>query len=212
LKRILFIGLPAAGTRIIIPIATGVITRLLSSYGPEVVAGYGVSSRIEFFAMTIVLALSTVLGPFIGQNWGAGRIERVKIGIRYSEQFAMIWGVILFGVLALTARPFAKIFNENETVISTIVVYLRIVPLGYGLQGVLLVCVSAMNVLNKPLHAAAISILQMFALYIPLAYIMSSLFEAHGVFISLALAYGVVGIAGHYMLKHILVKSEGSRN
>jgi hypothetical protein len=38
------------------------------------------------------------------------------------------------------------------------------------------------------------------------------LFEAHGVFISLALAYGIVGVAGHYMLKRILVKSEGSRN
>jgi putative MATE family efflux protein len=212
LKRILFIGLPAAGTRIIIPIATGVITRLLSSYGPEVVAGYGVSSRIEFFSMTIVLALSTVLGPFIGQNWGAGKIDRVKMGIRYSEKFAMVWGVILFAVLALTARPFARIFNENPTVISTIVVYLRIVPLGFGLQGVLLVCVSAMNVLNKPLHAAAISILQMFALYIPLAYLMSQLFEVQGVYISLALAYGIVGVAGHYVLKRILVKNEGSRN
>ncbi len=212
LKRILFIGLPAAGTRIIIPVATGVVTRLLSSYGPEVVAGYGVSSRIEFFAMTIVLALSIVLGPFVGQNWGAGKIKRVKIGIRYSEQFAMIWGVVLFAVLALTARQFAAIFNKNETVISTIVVYLRIVPLGYGLQGVLLVCISAMNVLNKPLHAAAMSILQMFALYIPLAYIMSSLFAVHGVYISLAVVYGIVGIAGHFMLKRMLVKSEETQN
>ena len=48
-KRILYIGIPAASTRIIIPLATGVITRLLSAYGPETVAGYGVASRIEFF-------------------------------------------------------------------------------------------------------------------------------------------------------------------
>ena len=72
-KRILYIGLPNAGTRMVIPLAIGVITRIVASYGHEAVAGYGVSSRIEFFALTVIMALRSVIAPFVGQNWGASR-------------------------------------------------------------------------------------------------------------------------------------------
>jgi Na+-driven multidrug efflux pump len=44
---ILHVGIPAAGTNAIIPIATGVITAMLARYGPETVAGFGVASRVE---------------------------------------------------------------------------------------------------------------------------------------------------------------------
>ncbi|HDY74468.1 MAG TPA: MATE family efflux transporter, partial [Euryarchaeota archaeon] len=65
---VLYIGLPAAGTKIIFPFAIGVVTRLLASYGPSAVAAFGVATRIEFFALIAVIALSTVVGPFVGQN------------------------------------------------------------------------------------------------------------------------------------------------
>jgi putative MATE family efflux protein len=207
-KRILYIGIPAASTRIIIPLATAVITRLLSSYGPETVAGYGVASRIEFFLLTVVLALSAVLGPFVGQNWGAGLHGRVRRGIQFSKHFSLIYGVVLIGVLALIARPLASVFNKNETVIANIVSYLRIVPFGYGLQGLLLVGVSALNVLNRPLHAAALSIGQMFVVYVPLAMLGSTLFGARGVYGALAFSYVLTGVMSHLLLNRILDKSE----
>ncbi|MCK4447261.1 MAG: MATE family efflux transporter, partial [Candidatus Marinimicrobia bacterium] len=76
-RQILYIGLPTAGTRMIIPIGIGVITRLIASYGAEPVAAFGVSSRIEFFAVSVIAALSAVLAPFVGQNWGASKYDRV---------------------------------------------------------------------------------------------------------------------------------------
>jgi putative MATE family efflux protein len=202
--RILYVGIPAASTRIIIPLATGVITRFLSSYGPETVAGYGVSSRIEFFTLTVVLALSTVLGPFVGQNWGAGNHDRVRYGIRFSKQFALVYGVVLIGALFIIARPLASVFNKNEIVVGAIVSYLRIVPLGYGLQGIVLLCAAAMNVLNRPLQAAALSLIQMFVVYIPLALIGSSLFGVTGIYGALAFSYALAGIAAHVVLNRIL--------
>ncbi|MCK4925644.1 MAG: MATE family efflux transporter, partial [Spirochaetes bacterium] len=211
-KRILYIGIPAASTRIIIPLATGVITRLLSAYGPETVAGYGVASRIEFFLLTVVLALSAVLAPFVGQNWGAGRHDRVRNGIKFSKQFSLVYGVVLIGVLALIARPLASIFSKDDTVITNIATYLRIVPFGYGLQGVLLICVSAMNVLNKPLHAVLLSLVQMFVVYIPLAYLGSNLFGVRGVYGALAISYLLSGIFSHLILNRILDKNEKTKS
>ncbi len=95
-SKVLFIGIPAAATRIIVPVVFGFITRLTASYGPAAVAAFGVSSRIEFFALAIVFALSSVIGPFIGQNWGAGKLQRVKQAVRLGNRFSLVWGFGMF--------------------------------------------------------------------------------------------------------------------
>ena len=63
---------------------------------------------------------------------------------------------------------------------------------------------SAMNVLNRPFHAAGVRIAQMFILYVPLALIGSRLFGLTGVFVALAIAYCRAGIASHYLLVRIM--------
>lgn len=207
-KRILYIGLPTAGTRMIIPIGIGVITRLIASYGAEPVAAFGVSSRIEFFAVSVIAALSAVLAPFVGQNWGASKYDRVKTGLKCSKQFSIGWGFAVFVLLAVFARPIAAIFSENSIVISTIVVYLRIVPFGYGLYGVLMLSTSVLNVLNKPIHATILTVTQMFLLYIPMAFIGSYFFGIQGIFIALALSYFVSGIVAHIVQGKIMAIEE----
>ena len=71
-RQILYIGIPAAGTQMLIPLSLGVITGMVAVYGPAAVAAFGVASRIETFGLAIVQALATTLTPFVGQNWGAG--------------------------------------------------------------------------------------------------------------------------------------------
>ena len=205
-RRILYIGLPAAGTNIIIPVSTGVITRLVATYGPETVAGFGVRSRIEMFALTLVMALGPVVGPFIGQNWGAGKHDRVQQGIKYAQQFAMAWGAAMFILLALVARPVASLFNEDPTIIAAISLYLWLVPVSYGLLGSLMLSTIALNILNKPMLAAALSLLRMVILYIPLAYAGSYLFALNGVFGAATLANVVAGIVAYRSLKKVLAE------
>lgn len=203
-KQILYIGIPTAATRMVIPLGIGVITRLIASYGPERVAAFGVSARIEFFAMTAVSALAVILGPFVGQNWGARKFDRVKTGIKDSKQFSIVWSLAIFALLAILARPIAGIFNKNPVVISTIALYLRIVPIGYGLYGVLLISASVLNVLRKPIHAAMLTITQIFVLYIPLAFLGSYLFGVKGIFAALAVSYLISGIIAHFTQGKIL--------
>src|SRR5690606_18436977 len=70
---ILHVGIPAAGTNAIVPIATGIITAMLARYGPEAVAGFGVASRVEALTLVMYYALSAIIGPFVGQNVSAGK-------------------------------------------------------------------------------------------------------------------------------------------
>ena len=203
-KSILYIGLPVAATRLLSPIAMGIIIALIATYGHEAVAAFGVGIRIEFLAMTVIFALSTVIGPFVGQNLGAGRYDRVKLGVKYSNGFSLIWGVVMFVLLAVTARPVASIFNDDPVVISIIMLYLWMVPIGYALFGVFQISTITLNVLNKPVHAAILMVIQMFVLYIPLAYVGSYLFGLPGIFGAIVLAYSLSGIASHFVIKRVL--------
>jgi len=203
-KSILYIGLPVAATRLLSPIAMGIIIALIATYGHEAVAAFGVGIRIEFLAMTVIFALSTVIGPFVGQNLGAARYDRVKLGVKYSNGFSLIWGVVMFALLAVTARPVASIFNDDPVVISIIMLYLWIVPIGYALFGVFQISTITLNVLNKPVPAALLMVIQMFVLYIPLAYLGSYLFGLTGIFGAIVLAYSLSGMASHFVLKRVL--------
>jgi putative MATE family efflux protein len=201
-KRILFIGVPAAATRVILPISIGIVTRLVASYGTEAIAGFGVATRVEFFALTVVRALSSVLMPFVGQNWGAGRLGRVGSGVSYSEKASLVWGALVFAVLAVAARPLASVFNDSPRVVAVAAIYMRIVPIGYGAYGVALLVIAALSALNRPLHAAALSIAHMFVLYVPLALAGSYLFGMEGMFGGLALSFFAAGAAGHFLVRH----------
>ena len=203
-KSILYIGLPVAGTRLLTPVAMGVIYALVASYGHEAVAAFGVGIRIEFFAMTVIFALSTVIGPFVGQNWGARRLDRVNLGVKYSNIFSLAWGVAMFTVLVLAARPIASLFNDDPQVISIIMLYLWIVPTGYALFGVFQISTMTLNVLNKPIPAAILMVIQMFGLYIPLAFAGSYLFGLAGIFAAIVIAYSLSGIAAYFVYKRIL--------
>ncbi|GAI66688.1 unnamed protein product, partial [marine sediment metagenome] len=146
--------------------------------------------------------------PFVGQNWGAGRYDRSKLGNKLSERFSIGWGLIMYIILAAAARPIASLFTKNPDVISVIVLYLRIVPVGFGLQGILLLSTAAMNVLNRPLHGTFLTIIQMFALYIPLAFAGSYLIGLPGVFAALGFVYCAAGIASHFLLRKIINEEE----
>ncbi|MFH1847033.1 MAG: MATE family efflux transporter [Candidatus Omnitrophota bacterium] len=199
-RAILYLGIPTAGTRIIVPLAMGIITRLIASYGPEAVAGFGVSTRIEFFALSVVFALATVIGPFVGQNWGAKQKSRIMRGIGFSKRFSIGWGIFMLVFLAVFARPVAAIFNNSPVVISTVVLYLRIVPVGYGLFGVLIIAASTLTVLRKPVLATGLMLLQMVVLYVPLAFLGSRFFGLAGIFAALVTAYLIAGVLSNFVL------------
>lgn len=203
-KQILYIGLPAAGTNVLLPISAGIITKFVAVYGAEAVAGFGVATRVEMFALLVVMALSSVLGPFVGQNWGARKYERLMSGIIYSQQFSIGWGLVMFILLAIFGKTIASVFNADPFVISTAATYFWIVPLGYGAWGVLRLSTITLSVLNKPLHSALLMLMQAFLLYIPFAYLGSRMFGLQGIFSAAAVSYLIAAFVAYLWLKNFL--------
>lgn len=200
-KKILYIGIPAAGTNIIIPISMGVITRFVSIYGIEAVAALGVSIRIESFSLTIIMALSSVVIPFVGQNFGAKKIDRVKRSVTLSQRFAFFWGIVLTFLFLVFGASFAGLFNENPTVVLDIRLYLSVVSLSYCFLGMLMISGSVFNALNKPFPSAVLSALRMVILYIPLAFFLAKIFGLKGIFIAASISNFLAGSLAFYWLR-----------
>jgi putative MATE family efflux protein len=206
-KQILYIALPSAGSNLLTPAAYSLTTKLIAVYGPSAVAAFGIANRIEGFALMVLWALGASLTPFVGQNWGAKKFNRAELSIKYSQIFSLIWGGIIFIILALTGKLLASIFTDNPEIISTVGLYFLIVPLGYGLQGVLKYASIILSILNKPLHSSILRLCQTFALYIPMAYLGSELFGMKGIFAATSLSFIITGISAYFVLKNNLADS-----
>lgn len=203
-KNLLSIALPSAGSRIIVPITIGVVTRIIAQFGPEPVAAFGAASRAEFFMLAIVMALGSVLNPFVGQNIGANRVDRVKEALKKGLTFAVLWGIGSYLFLFSLAKPIANLFSTEVEVIENIILYLSIVPIGYAFRSVSDLVVNVLNVLRKPLLAASLVFIQMIILIIPLTYFGAQYFALKGVFFGLVIANFCAGIIAYFTIKYQL--------
>ncbi|HDQ13394.1 MAG TPA: MATE family efflux transporter [Sediminispirochaeta sp.] len=207
-REILYVGVPNAATKMIIPLGNGVITRIIASYGAAAVAGYGVATRVEFFSLAALNALSSVIGPFIGQNLGAKKIDRVEAGFKTSACFSFYVGGFLFLVYIFFAEAIASIFNADPEVVAVTSLYLRIVPLAYTAQGFYLVVTAGLNVMKRPLQAAGLSLIEMFGLSVPLALLGSLLFGPVGIFVAVGLSYIITGLLSRFTVKRVVASWE----
>jgi len=192
-RRILHVGLPAAGANTIIPVSGAIVTAILAAYGAKAVAGFGVAGRIESLSMIAFLALSSVMNPFAGQNVGARRMDRVRTAILGSLAFCLGLGALLAVALWFAGPRIAGAFTGDAEVAGVIAAYLAIVPVSYGLAGFIAVANSAFNGLNRPGAAVLISVARTMLVNVPVAWLGGRLLGAHGVFLGVCAANLVVG-------------------
>jgi putative MATE family efflux protein len=190
---ILHVGLPAAGTNAIIPIATGVITAMLAKYGPETVAGFGVASRVESLVLVMFYALSAVIGPFVGQNISANRPDRIFRALNLCTLFCIGSGLVIALLLALSGDWVPSLFSDHAEVTDIGALFLLIVPISYGAYGMVMVMNASFNGMGKPMPAVHISVGRMVVIYLPVAFVAERYFGVAGVFAAYAISNLVTG-------------------
>ncbi len=192
-KQVLAIAIPAAASNMMTPISSSIIISMVAGYGSEAVAAFGVGTRIESFAVIVVLALSMSLPPFISQNFGAGQYDRVKQAYLSSIKFVILWQLGIYGILFVSSSLLAQLFAVDPKVANIITMYLMIVPIVHGLAGITILSNSSLNALHKPMISIGLNIIRLFVLLIPLAYIGSSVAGIKGLLIGVTLAAGLSG-------------------
>ncbi|MBD1583897.1 MATE family efflux transporter [Pseudoalteromonas sp. S16_S37] len=205
-RKILKIGFPAAGANMLTPMAMAVMTAIVASYGPEAVAAFGVGSRIESIASLVVLALSMTLPPFVSQNFGAGKYDRVQQAYKQTLKFVMVWQLLIYLVLLVFSSLISRTFGNEAEVVRVIELFIYIMPLSYGLQGIIILSNSSFNALHKPMNALALSVVRLFIFYVPFAYIGSLLGDLPGLFIGAAIGNLVTALVAYNWFNYSLAK------
>lgn len=170
-RKILQIGLPAAGANMLTPLAMAILTALMASYGAEAVAAFGVGARLESIACLVVLALSMTLPPLVSQNYGACAYHRIRQAYVSSVKFILLWQLAVYLLLAVCAWWVADVFTDDPLVAQYIRYFIWILPLGYGLQGIIILTNSSFNALHLPMNALLLSVIRLFVFYVPFAYV-----------------------------------------
>ncbi|MEL6875624.1 MAG: MATE family efflux transporter, partial [Pseudomonadota bacterium] len=79
LKPVMAILLPAIMTNVATPVGGFISYRFIAGYSDDVVAGFAVMGRITPVAFCLLFSLSGAVGPIIGQNFGAGKFDRIRL-------------------------------------------------------------------------------------------------------------------------------------
>ena len=205
-KEVLTIGLPSSLSNILIPISGAVITRIVAHYGEPAVAACGAASRIEMFAFMIPMTLGVSLVPFVGQNYGANRLDRIRDGQRYSYSFAFVFGIVIAISFALFSDHLARLFSRDQAVIAVLTHYLSIIPLGYGMMEIHRYSGFFLNGLKQPLHSTGVNVMRILGLLIPFSFLGGQFFGIKGIFWGRALADIIAGCVGMIWANAILKK------
>lgn len=208
-KSVLQVGLPAAGTSVITPMALGLLTVLIAPFGQEAVAAYGAATRIELLSLTVFIALASVSVVFTGQNRGAKRYDRIREARRLSAAFALGWGVVLALGLGLFREPIALLFNPDlEGTAGAAALYLILVPVSYGAAGVTLASAATLNGLGRPYTATLLALGRVVLLILPLAWLGGRLWGVAGIFAAIAAANLMVGLASWILTGRAVARLE----
>lgn len=141
-KMMLAMGLPMGLQYSITAIGSMVMQSANNGLGSVYVSGFTAGMRIKQFAMCPFDALATGVSVFCSQNLGAGRIERIKTGIRQGTLVGILYGVFAGLALILFGRTLSLLFvsGENVAILDASAKYLRCLGCFYWSLGILNVC------------------------------------------------------------------------
>ena len=150
-------------------------TALVAAYGTAAVAAWGLGTRLEFFSIVIVLALTMSMPPMIGRFWGAGDLDSIRQLVTIAVKFVLLWQLAIAIIWWLLSDNISTLMTTDLSVAEVLQHYLLKVPLSYGTLGLCMIMVSVCNAMGLPMRALLISCLRLFLCYIPLLWIGSQI-------------------------------------
>jgi putative MATE family efflux protein len=161
------IGLPAGAEFALMGIYMAVIYAITKPFGAAAQGGFTIGLRIVQSAFLPVLALGFAVAPVAGQNFAAGKGDRVRAAFKAAAGMAAAGMLVIAIVISLAAALLMRIFTSDPEVIAVGVQYLRVVAITTVASGVTFVTSSMFQALGNTIPSLATSSLRMLASVIP---------------------------------------------
>lgn len=169
------LGLPSGLTQMIFSMAAIVVQALTNSFGTSVIACAIVVMRVDGFAMMPNFTFGMAMTTFVGQNVGAGRMDRVQEGVKKGVAAGLIVAVMLVAGILLFGKNLMHMFTETQEVIDLGVHMLHILAVGYIAMAVTQSLSGVMRGAGDTMTPMWISLITTVIIRMPLAYGMAYL-------------------------------------
>ena len=196
-RRMVRIGAPASVEVTGRALSVNLLLVIVGLFPTTVVAGYGIGVRVFSVIFLPAIAVARGVETMTGQNVGAGEQDRAAAANDFAAR-AMFAILAAAGLLVwLTARPVVAVFTTNPAVVDTGATFLRYVAPTFGFIGVLRAYTGGFRGAGRTLTAAAISVLMLWVIRLPVAWFASRSLGANGIWLSFAVS-NVAGAAIAY--------------
>ncbi len=185
---------PAILTNLSTPIANSVFAGVIARYGDAAMAAMAIIDRLVPVAFGVLFALSGAIGPILGQNWGAGRFDRMRKGLTDSAIFAVGCVLIAWLVLVLLREQIAAAFGATGLTAELVLFFCLIAGPMWVFVGLLFVANAAFNNLGMPLLSTLFSWGRATLGTMPLAFLGAHLGGPKGALVGSALGAVVFGV------------------
>ncbi len=176
------------------------IQGLVNSFGAVVMAAFSVAVKIDTFAYMPVQDFGNAFSTFVAQNYGAGKTERIREGIRSAVKTAFLFGAAVSALVFAFARQLMLIFvNPRETeIIREGVEYLRIEGSFYYLIGFLFLCYGYYRAVKRPGMSLVLTVISL-GTRVVLAYVLSAVpwIGVTGIWASVPIGWLLADLAGY---------------
>lgn len=193
------ITVPAILTQVAMPVGQAFVTRATSAYGEAAVAGMAIAGRPTPVAFGDIFALTTAIGPIVGQNFGAGRMDRVKRSFWDALIFTGLVIGLVSTLLFVLRAPIADAFKAEGLTRDLVYLFCGPLALLWFFNGMVFDGNAVCNNLGRPFWSTVVNWGRHTVGTIPLALWMGGICGAQGVLIGQALGGVVFGFAAAWL-------------
>ncbi|HHB51587.1 MAG TPA: MATE family efflux transporter, partial [Saprospiraceae bacterium] len=132
-KKAINIGLPSGGQHVLVSFGMMTLFAIVNKFGVKVIAAYSAALRLDSLAIMPAINLASALATFVGQNLGAGKIERVKKGLQTTIGMSFIISLTITIIFYFFGENLMMLFTDDPEVVRYGKEYLVIVSSFYVL-------------------------------------------------------------------------------
>ena len=129
IRRTVAIGFPITLHLMIVSVGLTLIQRAVNGFGQAMTASFTVGNRIEQYLNLPFNAFQTTLATYTGQNIGAGKMDRVKLGTRQTMAMSLASTLVISGAIWLLAQNIIRLFGLSDQAAAYCLSHLRTVAM-----------------------------------------------------------------------------------
>jgi len=145
-------GIPTSFNMMSIALGFFVTTYYLNFYGEVAVAAFGVGTRIEQIALLPAIGLGTAIVSIVGQNNGAGRMDRVAECMKLCVKYGLTLILVASVLISIFATPLVSLFTDDEAVIKAGARYTRIMAFIQWAYVMGFIYIGYLQAIKKPMY------------------------------------------------------------